>query len=99
MHWRYDVLTAQVHGAEFAPLRFLSGHLFSGDIDLVYEALQVPAWVCHGVRGDFTNYDKLKAFAARPAWRATVFETGALPFFEVPEQFCLEYDGFLRKPG
>jgi hypothetical protein len=76
----------------------LSGYLFAGDIDLVYEALRVPVWVSHGVRGDFTNYDKQQDFAGRPGWSFTVFETGALPFFEVPQQFVLEYDAFLRDP-
>lgn len=96
--WRYDILTARIPGAEFAPLRFLSGYLFSGDINVLYEALRVPTWVSHGVRGDFTNYEKRNEFQDRVNWRFTVFKTGALPFFEVPAEFLEEYDSFLRDP-
>jgi hypothetical protein len=28
----------------------------------------------------------------------SVFPTGALPFFEVPERFIAEYDAFLESP-
>ena len=30
-----------------------------------------------------------------PNWRFSVFPTGALPFYEVPGDFCTTYDQFL----
>ena len=50
----------------------------------------------HGTRGDFTDYRSKTIVEGRPNWRFSVFPTGALPYFEVPEKFCAEYDGFLR---
>ncbi|RYY81553.1 MAG: alpha/beta hydrolase, partial [Comamonadaceae bacterium] len=81
--WRYDVLTARAPGAEHAPLHFVSGYLFSADIEDLYDRLTVPVWMCHGIRGDFTNYRKAERFVARPNWRIAVFPAGALPQFEV----------------
>ncbi len=93
--WRYDVLTAKPAAAEFAPLRFLSGYLFSGDIHTIYEALDLPVWMSHGVRGDFTDYRGQRIVEGRANWRFSTFPTGALPYFEVFDAFCAEYDGFL----
>ncbi len=93
--WRYDILTARLEGAEFAPLRFLSGYLFSGDIHVVYEKLRLPVWMCHGVRGDFTDYRNRQFVAERSNWTFTVFPSGALPHFEIPQLFCTEYERFL----
>ncbi len=95
--WRYDVLTTREPGAEFAPLHFLSGGLFSADIHTVYEALSAPVWVSHGVRGDFTDYRGLTLVQGRSNWRISVFPTGALPHFEVLKPFCAAYDGFLAQ--
>jgi pimeloyl-ACP methyl ester carboxylesterase len=96
--WRYDVLTARQNGARFAPLYFLSGGLFSGDIHSVYEQLAMPVWMSHGVRGDFTDYRGQTLVEGRRNWRLSVFPTGALPFFEVPDRFMAEYDAFLESP-
>jgi pimeloyl-ACP methyl ester carboxylesterase len=93
--WRYDILTAQMPGAEFAPLRFLSAYLFSADIHVIYEALRLPVWMCHGVRGDFTDYRNRQFLAERRNWTFTVFPSGALPHFEIPHEFCAEYERFL----
>jgi hypothetical protein len=95
--WRYSVATARQPGAEFAPLCFLGGGLFSADIHSIYDRLELPVWVSHGVRGDFTNYRRKSMFARRPNWSFTVFETGALPYFEVGERFTAEYDAFLAR--
>ena len=94
--WQYDVLTTRQPGAEHAPLHFLSAYLFSADIHTIYETLALPVWMSHGVRGDFTDYRGKSIVAARPNWRFSVFETGALPFFEVPAEFIAAYDAFLR---
>ena len=97
--WAYDVLTTRAPGAEHAPLHFLSANLFSADIHTVYERLEMPVWMSHGVRGDFTDYRGKVIVEARPNWQFTVFPTGALPYFEVPEDFNNAYDRFLAIPG
>jgi pimeloyl-ACP methyl ester carboxylesterase len=94
--WRYDVEQARAPGAEFAPLYFLAGELFSADLHAVYERLTQPVFISHGVRGDFTNYKLAGMIAHRPNCRLQVYQTGALPYFEVPELFCADYDAFLR---
>jgi hypothetical protein len=93
--WRYDVLTTRQPGAEHAPLHFLSAGLFSADMHTVYEALAMPVWMSHGVRGDFTDYRGKALVEGRPNWSFSVFPTGALPYFEVPDEFFAAYDRFL----
>jgi hypothetical protein len=91
----YDVASAAAPGAADAPLTFLSGALFSADISVLYEALTLPVWVAHGVRGDFVKYDGAATLASRSGWKLDVFQTGALPHFEVPQAFFAAYDAFL----
>jgi len=93
----YSVITTRQPGAEYAPLCFLGGGLFSADIHAIYDRLELPVWVSHGVRGDFTNYRRKSVFGERPNWSFTVFQTGALPHFEEGEQFTAGYDAFLRR--
>jgi pimeloyl-ACP methyl ester carboxylesterase len=95
--WRYAVLTAQQEGAEHAPLHFLSGGLFSRDIQNVYESLTQPCWLAHGERGDFTDYRKKSLLQDRPNWRVSVFPTGAMPYFEVPDAFMAACDAFFAQ--
>ena len=97
--WRYAVLSADQPGAEHAPLHFLSAGLFSGDINDVYERLALPVWMSHGVRGDFVDYRGKTTVVDRPNWRFTVFETGAMPYFEQADAFEQAYRAFLRSPG
>lgn len=98
--WAYCTRTARMPGAEHAPLYFLSGHLFSADIHTVYERLAMPVWMSHGVRGDFTDYRGQRHVEGRPNWRFSVLPTGALPYFEVPDDFCEALDRFLADgPG
>jgi pimeloyl-ACP methyl ester carboxylesterase len=94
--WAYDVLTARLPGAEYAPLYFLSAYLFSADILSVYESLTQPVWLSHGVRGDFTDYRGRRWLEARGNWRFSVYPTGALPHFELPGQFIADYDAFMN---
>ena len=96
--WAYDLLTTQAPGAEHAPLHFLSANLFSADIHDVYEKLDMPVWMSHGVRGDFTDYRGRVIVEARPNWRFTLFPTGALPYFEKPEDFTDAFTEFLAIP-
>jgi pimeloyl-ACP methyl ester carboxylesterase len=95
----YCILTARQPGAEHAPLHFLSGSMFSADIHDVYEQLALPVWMSHGVRGDFTDYRGKTIVDGRPNWRFSVFQTGALPQFEVLGEFCAAYDRFLSAAG
>jgi pimeloyl-ACP methyl ester carboxylesterase len=92
--WQYDCITSRQAGARHAPLYFVSGYLFSNDIRRVYDALTQPVWMSHGVRGDFVDYQQKAAFADRPNWTLRSFDTGALPYFEVPADFIAAYDGF-----
>jgi len=96
--WRYAVATARQPGARFAPLYFLSASLFSADIHTLYEALQQPVWVSHGVRGDFTDYRFRRLVDQRDNWRFTAFQAGAMPYFEQPTQFMAELGVFLSAP-
>lgn len=96
--WAYDLLTTRAPGAEHAPLHFLSANLFSADIHTVYERLQMPVWMAYGVRGDFTDYRGKVIVEGRANWQFSVFPTGALPYFEVPEAFDAAYDRFLAAP-
>jgi pimeloyl-ACP methyl ester carboxylesterase len=92
----YDYLTTRPEGAEFAPLRFVSGFLFSGDSGNLYRALVQPVWAVHGVRGDFVKYPSLQLMEDRPNWTIRVLPTGALPHFEGPGEFVRYYDAWCR---
>ena len=94
--WQQAVHTSRVPGAEHAPLHFISGGLFSGDIHTLYDGLSLPVWMCHGVRGDFTDYRQKDRMVGRPNWHFSVLPTGALPHFEQLERFGAEYDAFLQ---
>ena len=93
----YDYLTTHQPGARHAPYRFVSGFLFSKDITRVYRSLAMPVWVAHGVRGDFVDYTGLKEFAARPNWAIERMPTGALPHFEMRQDFMRRYEAFLAR--
>ncbi len=95
----YDLLTTRDPGAHHVVYRFVSGYLFSADITRVCESLAMPVWMSHGVRGDFTDYRHKDAFAGRPNWSFDVFQTGALPHFEVPDEFSARNDALLVRPG
>lgn len=94
----YAVASSRQDGAKHAPLSFLSGYLFSGDATKLYEELTHPVWVSHGVRGDFVDYRGVERLASRPNWRVTELPTGALPWFEVPDEFMSSYLSFLDDP-
>jgi pimeloyl-ACP methyl ester carboxylesterase len=85
--WRYDIEATAVEGAEHAPLCFLSGMLFSADVHRIYDQLALPVWVAHGVRGDFTDFRRQDEFRGRDHWRFQSLPTGALPYFEVLDEF------------
>jgi pimeloyl-ACP methyl ester carboxylesterase len=93
--WAEAVAAARAPGAHHAPLYFLSGGLFSADVLSLYEALKMPVWASHGTRGDFTDYRSRVHLENRPNWRWTVYEGGALPYFEHPVRFGVALAEFL----
>jgi pimeloyl-ACP methyl ester carboxylesterase len=95
----YDFATTRPAGAEYAPLQFVTGFLFSGDSGRLYRALVPPIWVVHGVRGDFTNYHGIKQLADRPNWKVEVMQTGALPYFEKFDEFLGRYEAWSSRVG
>ena len=97
--WDYDWHTAHQPGAEHAPLAFLSGRLFSADIRDVYEQIELPVFMPHGTRGDFRDFSEADWTRSRPNWSIHAFDSGALPFFEVPDLFFAAYDEWLAGSG
>ena len=81
--------------AHRAPFYFLSGYLFSANIGPAYEALQQPVWMSHGTRGDFTDYSCTGPIEGHSNWQISVFEAGALPYFEIGQHFIAQYRAFL----
>ena len=97
--WAYAVKTAVQPGARFAPFHFLSGGLFSTDIQQVYANLVQPVWMSHGMYGDFTDYEGKSMLRGLDHWPVTVFDSGALPFFEEPGDFFAAFSSFLQGTG
>jgi pimeloyl-ACP methyl ester carboxylesterase len=93
----YDYLTAHQPGARRAPYAFISAMPFGADINRIYDSLTLPVWLAHGVRGDFTDYDGAGKLATRPNWELRVFQTGGLPYFELPDEFFAAYDAFVER--
>ena len=88
-----------VGGAIAGGVHFLSGFLFSGDSGTLYQELKQPVWVVHGVRGDFVEYRGLRQVAERSNWAVEVLPTGALPHFEMTEEFVRRYDAWATRPA
>lgn len=93
--WEYCFQTAHRPGARHAPFAFVSGRLFSKDIERTYKALTPPVWVPHATRGDFKDFSRARTVAERPNWRFQPFDTGALPHFERPGEFFPAFEAFL----
>ncbi len=93
--WRYDVLTTRQPGAKYAPLYFLSAHLFAADVNTLYEKPACPVWVSMATRGDFTNYKGRSTVEQRSNWQFHTMDGGALPYFEDLKAFTAQSDPFL----
>lgn len=91
----YDYIATHQPGAENAPYAFVSGYLFSVDALKLYRALSMPVWMTHGTRGDFVDYGQKDVVERLPNWRIDVFDTGAMPHFEMPQKFIAMYEAFL----
>jgi pimeloyl-ACP methyl ester carboxylesterase len=93
----YSLLSAHQPGADHAPFWFLSFDLFSADINSVYEALSLPVWMTHGVRGDFVDYRGKGKVASRGNWSIDVMPSGAMPHYELADAFAASYRQFIER--
>ncbi len=91
----YDHLAAHQPGGRHAPYYFVSGMLFSADIDRIYDSLSMPVWFAYGSNDRFRKPNPDKTHA-RKNWTTHAFPTGGLPHFEQTGQFCAAYDAFLE---
>jgi pimeloyl-ACP methyl ester carboxylesterase len=89
------VRLSRTPGAHRAPLSFVAGFLFSADIRSVFKTVTQPVWMSHGVRGDFIDFTQTDGITEKPNWTVTQFDTGALTYFEIPQEFIKTYDEFL----
>lgn len=80
----YDYASAHQPGAEYAPLYFISGKLFTPGVrQVVYSNVQVPTLVIYD-RDAFTGFEMLPHLLARnPSWQAVrLVPNLGLPHFE-----------------
>lgn len=80
----YSYQTSHQPGAEFAPLYFLSGKLFTPDVrGRVYERLQTPGLILYD-RDNYVSFDRLPdLLRANPNWQALrIAPTLGLPHWE-----------------
>jgi pimeloyl-ACP methyl ester carboxylesterase len=96
---RYSLLSAHQPGAQHAPYCFLSFQMFSADINTVYEALALPVWMTHGVRGDFVDYRGKTRVSGRHNWSIDVMQSGAMPHYELADEFAAGYLRFTQRLG
>lgn len=96
----YAFKSARVPGAEHAPLSFLTGRLFSGDVRLLYEQLKLPTCIIHGTKGDFKDFREVDSLRSmRPNFEVHAMDTGALCHIEQPETFEAYFRSFLEASG
>ncbi len=91
----YDYLTTHQPGAKNAPYDFVSGRLFSTDVRELYGRLRLPVWMTCATKGDFAGHTDASWAREQANWTVEVFDTGALPQFEVQEAFASQYRAFL----
>jgi hypothetical protein len=80
-----------------APFYVLPGFLLSADAFELYEGLPQPVWIANGTRGDFNDYCREGRLLSKDNWSGEVFQTGALPFFEMTSDFIAAYEQFLQE--
>jgi pimeloyl-ACP methyl ester carboxylesterase len=91
----YNLLTVAQPGASHAPYAFVGGRLFTRGVAHLYAQLQPPVWMIHGLRGEFARVDGLKRFAPAGRWTIESIDAGAMPYFELPDEFAQRYDAFV----
>lgn len=93
---QYGYLTTHQPGARYAPLYFVSGQLFSPDIqEAVYEKLEIPVLVIYD-QDNFVRFDTLPEVAKdRDNWHlARIVPTKGLPHFEKLDEVVQALDDF-----
>jgi hypothetical protein len=80
-----------------APFYVLPGFLLSADAFELYEGLPQPVWIAHGMRGVFNDYCLEGRLLSKDNLSGEVFQTGALPFFEMTSGFIAAYEQFLQE--
>jgi hypothetical protein len=92
----YAYATSHQPGAEYAPLHFISGKLFTPGVrQRFYEQVQTPTLVLYD-RDAFTGFELLPELLARnPAWQAVrIVPSLGLPHFERLEETVAVLDRF-----
>jgi hypothetical protein len=92
----YGYLTSHRPGARHVPLHFISGKLFTPDMQAYYSLLTQPVLaLCD--RSGFGHSDALPAFAeAHPNWTVRcIGNAGAMPHFERPAETFAVMETFL----
>ena len=93
----YYYTAAHQPGARFAPASFISG-LLDTPIGAAYAALPQPILLMWGARSRLAPLDQARAFRQRnPRAEIRVFDCGALPQDEMPEEFAREVGAWLRR--
>jgi pimeloyl-ACP methyl ester carboxylesterase len=95
----YAYATSHQPGAEYAPLYFLSGSLFTPDVCArVYEKTTIPGLVIYD-HDPFTQFDKLPDLQMNnPLWQsARIKPSMGLPHFERSAETIKTLDGFWSK--
>ncbi len=92
----YNLMSVAQPGARHAPYSFVGGSLFTRGVAHLYAQLQPPVWMLHGLRGEFSKVDGLKRFAPAGRWTIESIDAGAMPYFELPDEFAQRYDAFLN---
>jgi hypothetical protein len=91
----YNLVTVKQPGARHAPYAFVGGGLFTRGVAHLYAKLKQPVWMIHGCRGEFAKVEGLKRFVPSGHWTVERIDTGAMPYFERPQEFAARYDVFL----
>jgi pimeloyl-ACP methyl ester carboxylesterase len=91
----YAYLTSHQPGARFAPLHYMSGHLFTDGIHDVYSGLEMPVLVMAD-DDDYQDFDALPEFLSQHLdWRvASVPGARSMPHFENINGTALALDYF-----
>jgi pimeloyl-ACP methyl ester carboxylesterase len=91
----YAYLTAHQPGAHYAPYYFISGRLFSDDMETIYNSLNIPVMVVYG-KSRFASTRRLSAYKDRSNWSLVKIErAGEMPHFEQPETVLETIEAFL----
>ncbi|HEY7833287.1 MAG TPA: alpha/beta fold hydrolase, partial [Ktedonobacterales bacterium] len=93
----YYHTAAHQPGARYAPASFISG-LLDTPIATAYAGLTQPILLIWGARARLTPLDQARGFRQRnPHAEIRVFDCGALPQDEMPEEFAREVGAWLRR--